>query len=206
MTNPDITSRMRRRSLRTGALLVVMLVGTATNSPLHAQSRRPLSLQGSLLSTLVTADGTSAPGLGGEAQLRVNALGMQQGPGVLSMGGGGQYTAHVFTDGLLTVSGAFIEPRVAWGGAEREDWFRYAAVRAALLRQSSPAATSTTGFALGAGGGLVHTLGPRHNLDLGATVLYQQFADALTPSGRTFRFSGAMSFALKVGITIGLGG
>jgi hypothetical protein len=186
-------------------MLTLFLGGLIAPSQASAQSRFPLSVQGSVLSTLVTADGTSAPGVGGEVQLRVNALGMQRGPGVLSVGGGGQYTAHVFSDGTLTVSGAFLEPRLAWG-TSRANWFRYAALRGAVLRQSSPAATSSRGYAVGAGGGLIHTLGFRHNFDVGAAVLYQQFDDAVTPSGRSFRFRGALSFALKVGLTVGFGG
>lgn len=223
------TSRCRRHAAR----LVFTLIagGLFPPSSSFAQSQAPLSVQGSVLSTLVTADGTSALGIGGEVQLRLNVLGMSGGtlayvpgmrgrPSVLSLGGGAQHTSHVFRDGTLSVSGAFVEPRLAWG--PREDsvgrdltnvqvqevatWFRYAALRVAVLQQSSPAATSSTGYAVGGGGGLVRTIGSRRNLDIGAAVLYQRFGDALTPSGRSFRFRGAVSFALKMGITVGFGG
>lgn len=204
MTNLDSrlrASRSRRRATR--FLLTLFFGGQLAPSSSFAQSQQPFSVQGSVLSTLVTADGTSAPGGGGEVQLRVNAVGMRR-TGMLSVGGGGQYTAHVFSDGTLTVSGAFVEPRLAWGTSE-DEWLPYTALRAAVLRQSSPAATSSRGYAVGAGGGLIHALG-RHNFDVGAAVLYQQFGDALTPSGRSFRFRGAVSFAFKMGITVGFGG
>lgn len=203
MTNFDSLQRASWCRFCTPRLLLsVLFGGLLAPSNSSAQSQFRVSAQGSVLSTLVTADGTSAPGVGGEVQLRVNAW--QAGSGVLSIGGGGQYTAHVFSDGTLTVSGAFLEPRFAWGTSD-DNWLRYASLRAAVLQQSSPAATSSGGYAVGAGGGLVHALG-RHNLDVGAAVLYQQFGDALTPSGRSFRFRGALSFALKMGITVGFGG
>jgi hypothetical protein len=192
-----------RRSI--GSAAVAFFALAISFGDLFAQSARPFAVQGSILSTLVTADQTSAPGVGGEGQLRVNLLGMRTGPSVLSIGGGGQYSAHIFTDGTLTVRGAFVEPRIAWA-TSNPAWFRYASLRAALLQQSSPASTSSGGYALGLGGGLVRALGNRHNLDVGGAVLYQRFDDALTPSGRTFRFAGAVSFALKVGLTVGFGG
>lgn len=209
MTNLDLRPRLYLSVLfLSRPLLALALVALAVPSNTSAQSRLPLSLQGSVLSTLVTADGTSAPGIGGEVQARVNTLAMRRGKrglGVLSVGGGGQYTAHVFSDGTLTVAGAFLEPRVAWQ-TPREGSFRYVALRAASLRQTSPAATSSRGYAVGAGGGLGRTLGFRHNFDVGAAVLYQEFGDALTPSGRSFRFRGALSFALKMGVTVSFGG
>ncbi len=172
---------------------------------LLAQSPQKVSVQASAFSTLISANGERAVGGGFEPQLRVNGP-LVGATGVVSIGVGGQVTRHNLRDGGLTLLGAFIEPRVAFGNSRlRLPW--YWSARVAVLRQQSEAASTTNGFALGIGSGVVKSIGSddRTNLDLGLGVALQDFADARTSSGRLYRFSGAVGFFARVGVNVGLG-
>ena len=163
-----------------------------------------MAIQASAFTTLVTANDANVAGIGIEPQIRLNRIASIGQHGVASVGVGGQYTRHLFQDGTLVASGLFVEPRIAFP-ARSERLFTYVGARIATLRQSNPTSNSTNGFAVGGGAGLIRALNYRTNLDLGLALLYQDFEDGRTPTGRLYRFGGTLGFAAKIGVSIGIG-
>ncbi len=183
------------------AAVVGLLCSLAATRALEAQAPQRVSAQFSAFSTLMTANGTRAIGVGVEPQIRVN--GPHSGNRGLSLGVGAQLTQHYFSDGTLTLTGAIVEPRLTYSNTLLSAW--YLAARAGLLKQRSDAASSTSGYAVGIGAGSIRAIGGPY-LDIGLGVVYQDFADARTPTGRVYQFSGTLAFVAKVGISIGIGG
>jgi hypothetical protein len=175
-----------------------------------AQSAQPISLQVSGLYNAVFGnvfDGLKE-GIGGEAQIRYT-------PGALSLGAGFQYTSH----GLKTreenakLYGAFIEPRyrIHTGSSVVAP---YLSARFAFLKvgfSGGDLSISSNFIQLNGGGGLLYRLGPRLNLDLGATYGYDRL-DAGTITSETsgsetsFGASSGSNLVVRVGFAVGLGG
>jgi hypothetical protein len=178
-----------------------------------AQTAQRFSIQGSALYVVPGgsefADTKAGPGA--ELQLRANTP-IVIGSGVVSIGGGGQFSTHS-VEGLtdpLYLFGAFVEPRYAFavGGTAL-----YLSVRAALFRQSQTSqgvTGSANGNQLNAGGGLLMRLSRNVNLDLGATfgVFYFGSYTVTYAEGGGFTrpaLSGT-NVVMRGGLAIGLGG
>jgi hypothetical protein len=185
-----------------GALGVCLL---SLPSTVTAQSAQKYGLQASVFTTGIPVNDGMLGGFGAEVQFRLNQLkDIKATGGPLSLGIGGQYTSHKSADDLtLKVSGVFIEPRIVIDKSSAERFFPYLSARVALLSQSSDFAASTSGFAVGIGGGFGYKLNAKVNLDVGVAALQQSFSDANTPGGGTFRFGSLISYVAKVGFNFG---
>lgn len=185
------------RTLLLHSLLVASLASIAS-----AQSAQKVSLQLAVLSTSIGGTGSSSTtGVGVEPQLRFYLLGERN---VISLGIGGQYTSHASGGDKLNIAGAFLEPRyVPAIGSGRV--VPYLSGRLALLQQSSNFGSSSSGYAYGAGGGIVVPLSRRVNLDAGAQLVRQKFGDFEFTDGSPGSFNPFTTYAAKIGFNIGLG-
>jgi hypothetical protein len=148
-------------------------------------------------------------GMGGEAQIRYT-------PGALSLGVGAQYTTHSldspFTEDAQLL-GAFFEPRyriyirsnvVAPYVSARFAWQN-------IGFSGDDLSMSADFIQLNAGGGLLYRLGPRLNLDLGATFGYNRLGAGTFDSRsrgrlRTFSAESGTNVVVRLGLAVGLGG
>ena len=186
-----------------GAVLTSMVAGFAS-----AQSAQKIGLQLSVLGTSIgTAGDASTAGVGFEPQLRFNHLARSEKMGTLSLGLGGQWTRHTSGPDELTISGVFLEPRwVPPVSFSEGRLFPYLSARLALLNQSNNFGTSSGGTAFGGGGGFAVVLSPRINLDFGAALVSQSFDDfTYSDDGSTGHFRTFISYAIKAGLSYGLG-
>ena len=169
-----------------------------------AQSAQLFSVQISGLAGAIAFRDTVQFGAGAEAQLRLNRV-VTSGGGVLSVGAGAQYTHHLFAAGQsFDVAGVFVEPRYAFA-LSSERFFPYLSARFAALRQSSNVVHSSFGYAAGLGAGIGYALGRNVNLDIGAAALVQQFGHTtIVASGQPYTFATMPSYAIKIGLSLGL--
>jgi hypothetical protein len=173
-----------------------------SSAPLGAQSAQPWSIQASLFGANAKLGASSVGGAGFEVQGRYTPA------GIWSLGAGLQSTTHTSGREELTLSGVFIEPRVAIDiGSDRVA--PYLAGRLAALTQTSdltgaPNAESN-GMAFGAGGGLLFRAGTKVNFDLGVAMVSQSFSDAKAANGATVKFKSFMGYVAKFGISVGFG-
>lgn len=166
----------------------------------RAQSAQPHSLQASLLATTIRINDVRANGLGFEGQFRFNRVKDME-HGVVSVGIGGQFSTHDFPAAQFQITGLFLEPRFAFPG---ERLFPYLAARLAVLRQSSDITKGSFGGAAGGGAGFAYVLTPRVNLDVGAALLIQTFANTtLTGSSQPYKFDSVLGYAAKAGFNFG---
>ena len=185
---------------------------------LSGQSAQPISLQVSGLYNGVDGDVFSnlENGFGGEAQIRYT-------PGALSVGAGFQYTQH--GRGALPADpdpadiklyGGFIEPRyrIHTGSYTVAP---YVSARFSLLKAGFSGGDldlSSNFIQLNAGGGLLYRLGPRLNLDAGATFGYNQRGEGTltgtssngTPIDQDFESASGTNIVVRLGLAVGLGG
>lgn len=144
-------------------------------------------------------------GYGLEPQLRVNGK-YFSGVGRVSIGLGGQYTSHKSANDIgITIVGAFVEPRLVIARIATDKVSPYVALRLAALRQSNDVASSSNGFAVGAGGGIAFRLSERLNLDVGIAGIREKFSESVTTADRPFISGSMSSYAAKVGVNIGFG-
>jgi hypothetical protein len=181
--------------MRVHAIVPFVLVGSAAAA--SAQSARPFSVQASPFWTAQRIIDANASGFGVETQVRYSR-------GAASVGVGYQYTNHVAGDEEVKVSGVFAEPRYTlFVGSPR--LIPYLAGRAARLRQTNNFASSSNGYAVGGGGGVILTLSDRVNLDFGAALLRQSMEDATLPNGLRFNFGSFTGYAAKAGLSVSFG-
>jgi opacity protein-like surface antigen len=190
-----------RSGLALAALAFLGLVPAA-----FAQSRQPWSVQGSALYTAQDLGRTAGTvgGVGFEGQVRRTF------PNV-SLGAGVQYSTHSSGPDELSLTGVFVEPRYVPGVAVGP-FAPYLAGRLAVLRGSLDAGLfegsgSSTGFAVGAGAGLIYPLTRRVNIDLGGAVLRQSLGNITLDdaTGTELAFPSFLGFVLKAGMSIGFG-
>ena len=198
--------------------LLVLTAVTVIAGELQGQSAQAISLQFSGLYNGVYGNVFSGleNGLGGEAQIRYT-------PGALSVGAGFQYTQHgrqpVPGDSNpadVKLYGGFIEPRyrIHTGSYTVAP---YVSARFSLLKpgfSGGDLSLSSTFMQLNAGGGLLYRLGPRLNLDAGATFGYNRRGEG-TLTGVTsdnitvnnsFASDSGTNIVIRLGLAVGLGG
>jgi hypothetical protein len=175
---------------------------------LEAQSAQPFSLQASALVNGVFGDVFTGlqDGLGGEAQFRYT-------PGALSVGAGFQFTVHEVEGRTEDVwlYGGFIEPRhrIHVGSNVVAP---YVSARLSLLKVSfsgGDLSLSSTFIQLNGGGGILARLGPRLNLDAGATFGYNRLGNGTLTSESSgtsvpVESSSGSNVVIRLGLAIGL--
>jgi hypothetical protein len=200
---------------RAGRLVLSLALVTPLSTDLEAQSAQAISLQASGLYNVVFGDVFSGlkNGIGGEAQIRYT-------PGALSIGAGFQYTKHGRKplpndpnppDAKLY--GGFLEPRyrIHTGSSVTAP---YLSARFSLLKvgfAGGDLSLSSTFIQLNGGGGLLYRLGPRVNLDLGATFGYDRLGGGTlkrksTGSSSSFGSSSGSNVVVRLGFAMGIGG
>lgn len=197
-------ARITVRSAFAGVCLSLLLAAPTRHA--NAQGAQKYGAQVSLLGTSIgTGNGSQSGGVGVEAQLRLNHLYRSSSSGVFSLGVGGQWTSHKSGPDEITISGIFVEPR--WvPPLPFERVFPYAAVRVAVLNQSSNFGTSSGGTAFGAGGGIAFVVNPRLNIDAGVALVRQSFGDfeyTRTGLSGTGTFDPFTTYAAKIGFSLG---
>lgn len=196
---------------RLSALLAISAVAAAE---LRAQSAQAISLQVSALYNGLAGDvfdNLNKNGIGGEAQIRYT-------PGALSLGAGVQYTVHSlegpFTEDAQLL-GAFFEPRYRiYTGSNV--LAPYVSARLSWLNMGfsgDELSVSSDFIQLNAGGGLLYRLGPRFNLDLGATFGYNRLGAGIFQSTdeengfrNEFPAASGTNVVVRLGLAVGLGG
>jgi Outer membrane protein beta-barrel domain len=192
------------------ALLIAVSVVTPPGGKLEAQSAQAISLQGSGLFNGVFGRVFQGlqNGYGGEAQIRYT-------PSAFSIGAGFQYTVHNITNATedAKLYGAFIEPRyrIHTGSYVLAP---YVSARFALLKvgfTGGNLSISSNFLQLNGGGGLLYRLGPRVNLDVGATYGYDRLGAGTVRSKRTgtsshFNSSSGSNVVFRLGFAFGIGG
>jgi hypothetical protein len=185
---------------------------------LSAQSAQAISLQVSGLYNGLFGDvfGAFKNGIGGEAQIRYT-------PGALSVGAGFQYTAHGRKPSPgdprpvdASLYGGFIEPRYRIHTGSNVI-APYVSARFSLLKPGFDGGSlsfSSTFIQLNAGGGLLYRLGPRFNLDAGATFGYNYQGGGrvtgVTSDGtrrnEEVESASGTNIVVRLGLALGLGG
>lgn len=191
-------------------LLLLLAGATLLPSELEAQSAQAISLQVSGLYNGVFGnvfDGLQ-DGFGGEAQVRYT-------PGALSIGAGFQYTVHGldFRAEDAKLYGGFLEPRyrihtgsnvVAPYLSARFSWLEVGFTGGDLSITSSF-------IQLNGGGGILYRIGPRLNLDVGATYGYNRLGagdlkSEMNGTQTPFPSSSGSNVVVRLGFAVGLGG
>ena len=194
-----------RRLARLGAsTLSSGLLVAAASTAVSAQSAQRYALQIAGLATTIGGGDLSEAvrGYGIEPQFRFNRLVSKEGYAI-SLGLGAQYTKHSTEFENLNISGVFLEPRfVPVIGSSSV--FPYLSGRLAFLKQDSNFGSSSTGYAFGAGGGLVIKLTKTVNLDAGAQLVRQKFGEfTFDDDGGAAMFNPLTTYAAKIGLNFG---
>jgi hypothetical protein len=192
-------------------LLVSLTLATPLAGPLHAQSAQAISFQFSGLFNGVFGSvfQNLQDGYGGEAQIRYT-------PSAFSLGGGFQYTIHHLANRTedAKLYGGFIEPRYRIHTGSNV-LAPYVSARFSLLKvgfTGGDLSISSNFIQLNGGGGLLYRIGPRVNLDMGATYGYNRLGSgtlrsksgALPP--RMFKASSGANVVVRLGFAVGIGG
>jgi hypothetical protein len=158
-------------------LVLCVVVGTVT-CDLEAQSAQTFSLQVSGLVNAVLKDVFVGlqNGVGAEAQFRYT-------PGALSVGAGFQFTVHGLEERSDNARfyGGFVEPRYRIHAGSNVV-APYISSRFAVLKvgfSGEDLSLSSTLLELNGGGGILVRLGPRVNLDAGATLGYNHLGKGI---------------------------
>ena len=188
--------------------LVLCVVGATVAGDLEGQSAQPFSLQVSGLVNGVLKDvfvGLQS-GFGAEAQFRYT-------PGALSLGAGFQFTIHALEDRSENARfyGGFVEPRYRIHAGSNVV-APYVSTRFAVLKigfSGEDLSLSSTLLELNGGGGILVRLGPRINLDLGATLGYNHLGGGMLRSQVTgiavpVTSSSGSNLVVHLGLAIGL--
>jgi hypothetical protein len=175
---------------------------------LEAQSAQPYSLQASglykaILGGLFT---NLQDGLGAEGQFRYT-------PGALSIGAGFQLTHHELENRTddARLYGGFIEPRYRiYAGSNVVA--PYASARLSILKMGftdDDLSLSSIFMQLNGGGGLLIRLGPRFNLDVGASFGYNRMGGGtltskLSGTAVPVTSTSGSNAVFRLGLVIGL--
>jgi hypothetical protein len=195
---------------RAWVLLISWSLATALGGELEAQSAQAISLQASGLFNGVFGSVFQGlqDGFGGEAQLRYT-------PSAFSIGGGFQYTIHHIQNRTedAKLYGGFVEPRyrIHTGSYVLAP---YVSARFSVLKvgfTGGDLSISSTFIQLNGGGGLLYRVGPRINLDVGATYGYDRLGGGTLrrkASGTSSQFdsSSGSNVVFRLGFAVGIGG
>jgi hypothetical protein len=188
--------------------LVLCVLGAPLGGDLEAQSAQPFSLQVSGLVNGILKDVLDGlqSGVGAEAQFRYT-------PGALSLGAGFQFTIHELQERTENARfyGGFVEPRYRIHVGSNVV-APYVSARFAVLKidfSGEDLSLSSTFLELNGGGGILVRLGPRVNLDVGATVGYDHLGEGILTSsvGHTsvpVEASSGSNLVAHLGLAIGL--
>lgn len=176
---------------------------------LDAQSAQAVSIQISGLYNRVFGNVFQGlkDGVGGEAQIRYT-------PGALSVGAGFQYTDHGWKirEENVRLYGGFIEPRYRIHTGSNVV-APYVSARFSVLKvgfSGGDLSMSSTFIQLNGGGGLLYRLGPRFNLDMGATYGYNHVGSGTLKSKsdgtEAFPEKSGSNVVIRLGLAVGLGG
>jgi hypothetical protein len=162
-------------------LVLCVLGATLAASDLEGQSAQTFSLQVSALVNGVLKDVFVGlqNGVGTEAQFRYT-------PGALSLGAGFEFTIHELKDRTENARfyGGFVEPRYRIHAGSNVV-APYVSARFAVLKidfSGEDLSLSSTFLELNGGGGILVRLGPRVNLDVGATLGYNHLGEGILTS------------------------
>jgi hypothetical protein len=195
---------------RAGPLFLSLAAATLLRGKLEAQTAQAVSFQVSGLYNGVFGNVFEGlqDGVGGEAQIRYT-------PGALSVGAGFQFTNHSLEmrpeDARLY--GGFLEPRYRIHTGSNVI-APYVSARFSLLKvgfSGGDLSMNSTFIQLNGGGGVLYRLGPRLNLDLGATYGYNRLGSGTLRSERNgtetpFSSSSGSNVVVRVGFAVGIGG
>jgi len=188
----------------------LILTGTAISHQAAAQSAQAISIQFSGLYNGVYGHLFSGvqSGYGAEGQLRYT-------PGALSIGAGFQYTTHSVSLQTEDIRfyGGFLEPRYRIHTGSNVV-APYLSARLSLLEVgfSGGDLTLNSSFVqLNGGGGLLYRVGPRVNLDLGATYGYDRLGSGTLRRKSTGGTShvdsdSGTNLVVRLGLALGIGG
>jgi hypothetical protein len=190
--------------------LVLTFLGSLVAGELNAQSAQAVSVQVSALYNGVYGDLFSGlkSGYGAEGQLRYT-------PGALSIGAGFQYTTHELAIRREDIRfyGGFLEPRYRIHTGSNVV-APYVSARFSLLKvgfSGGDLSLSSSFIQVNGGGGLLYRVGPRLNLDLGATFGYNRLGSGTlrSESGNSsvpIDSSSGANLVVRFGFALGLGG
>jgi hypothetical protein len=195
---------------RVSFFLISLAIWMTLYRDLEAQSAQAISIQVSGLYNGVFGNVFSGlqDGLGGEAQIRYT-------PGALSIGAGFQYTTH----GLearpenARLYGGFFEPRYRIHTGSNVV-APYVSARFSVLKvgfSGGDLSINSTFIQLNGGGGVLYRIGPRLNLDVGATFGYNRLGSGELKSesngtSTAFDSSSGSNIVFRLGFAFGLGG
>jgi hypothetical protein len=209
---PPLRQQPADWNLMTARQLIVWLaIGAPLVGPtLEAQSAQAISIQVSGLYNGVYGNvfDSLQNGYGAEGQIRYT-------PGALSIGAGFQYTTHGIKGRTenARLYGGFLEPRYRIHTGSNV-LAPYLSARLSLLKvgfSGGDLTLSSSFIQVNGGGGLLYRLGPRLNLDVGATFGYNRLGDGTLRSEAfeteaPVRSSSGSNLILRVGFAVGLGG
>jgi hypothetical protein len=191
-------------------MVLVLSVALLLYGDLEGQSAQAISLQISGLYNGVFGnvfDGLNN-GIGAEAQIRYT-------PGALSVGAGFQYTVHELDlhEEDARLYGGFLEPRYRIHTGSNVV-APYLSARISLLKMGfsgGDLSISSNFIQLNGGGGLLYRIGPRLNLDVGATYGYNRLGSGTFTSKTSgpitnFPSTSGSNVVLRLGVALGLGG
>jgi hypothetical protein len=197
----------------TGSILLALAASAGMAAKLQGQSAQAISLQLSALYNTVDGDvfDNLKNGFGGEAQIRYT-------PGALSVGAGFQYTEHenqpqgAFSLPDVRLYGGFIEPRyrIHTGSYVIAPYVsaRFSVSKAGF--EGGEFSLSSTFIQLNGGGGVLYRLGPRFNLDAGATFGWNRRSfGTLSREGQSLRSdppASGVNLVVRLGLAVGIGG
>jgi hypothetical protein len=195
---------------RFGRLLLPVAAAALAVPELQAQSAQAISIQVSGLYNGVYGDVFDGvrSGYGAEGQIRYT-------PGALSVGAGFQYTTHDVAVQMEDIRfyGGFLEPRyrIHTGSYVLAP---YVSARLSLLKvgfSGGDLTLNSSFIQVNGGGGILYRLGPRLNLDLGATFGYDRLGSGTlrrksTGGEEPIESSSGANLVVRLGFALGLGG
>lgn len=195
---------------RLSQVLISLVMATTLRGRLEAQSAQAISLQASGLYNGVFGSVFQGlqDGYGGEAQIRYT-------PSAFSIGGGFQYTIHHIQNRTedAKLYGGFVEPRYRIHTGSNV-LAPYVSARFSLLKvgfTGGDLSITSNFIQLNGGGGILYRLGPRINLDVGATYGYDRLGGGTLKrkaSGTSSEFtsSSGSNVVFRLGFAVGIGG
>jgi hypothetical protein len=189
---------------------LLVLAAIALPPRLAAQSAQAISIQVSGLYNGVFGDvfGGVKSGYGAEGQIRYT-------PSAFSIGAGFQYTTHDLADEAVDIRfyGGFLEPRFRIHTGSNVV-APYVSARFSLLKvgfSGGDLELDSSFIQVNGGGGILYRVGPRFNLDLGATFGYDRLGSGTvlrrsTGGTEPVASKSGANLVMRFGFVLGIGG